>query len=55
MRYLTQQEKTWDLMAWGFTCGLDSEGHCGLEQNFSIKSVPQLQQEAAATISQEVE
>lgn len=47
-RCLVYQGKPWDLMSWGFTCGVSDEG---LEGCFSIKSVPQLQQEAAVTIA----
>ena len=47
-RCLVYQGKPWDLMSWGFTCSVSDEGMAGCS---SIKSVLQLQQEAAVTIA----
>lgn len=43
-RYLVRQGKTWDLMAWSFSRGKDKKGN-------NVKSVPQLQREAAVVVA----
>ncbi len=43
-RYLAQQEKPWDLMAWSFSATFG-------EGAYTTKTLPQLQQEAAAVLS----